>query len=151
MFVILGDDFQEQVERTRGEDHVVDLGQRRDGVRYFPDVTRNPDTDHGFASEPHPERVRDRDDLHDSRVEQSLDPLAYRGLGQAHRGGHGRVGTSAVLLELLDDRFVDVVEEGFRRRPGATYLAWLGHRPPDVVIYWMRSKVMIRERPELLV
>ena len=43
-------------------------------------------------------------------VEQPLDALADGGLGEPDRGGDPRVGTPAVLLQLLDDRPRDVVE-----------------------------------------
>src|SRR3712207_9321207 len=52
----------------------------------------------------------DLDDLHDTGVEQPLHALPDGGLRQPDRRGDARVGTAAVLLQLLDDRPRDVVQ-----------------------------------------
>ena len=71
----------------------------------------DPDADHGLAAEPQLQRVGDRDDLDDARVLQPVHALPYGGLGQAHGPGDGGVGAAPVLLQLLDDRLADIVEE----------------------------------------
>ncbi len=75
------------------------------------EVALDADADHGLAGEADLERIGDRDDLHDPRVEQPLDPLAHGGLGQADGLADRGVRPAAVLLELLDDRLGDVVEQ----------------------------------------
>ena len=51
-----------------------------------------------------------RDDLHHAAVDETLDALPDRGLGQADDLADGGVRAASVLLELLDDRLRDVVE-----------------------------------------
>src|SRR5205823_2539390 len=77
------------------------------------------DANHGLTAEAERHRVGDRDDLHDAAVDQPLDPLPDRGLGQADRLADCRVGPPAVLLELLDDPFRGVVEDDARGPPGS--------------------------------
>ena len=62
-------------------------------------------------AKPSCERVGDRDDLHHAAVDQPLDALADGGLGQPDDLADRGVRAPAVLLELLDDRLGDVVED----------------------------------------
>ena len=55
-------------------------------------------------------RIGDGDDLHHAGLEEALDPLADRRLGQSHRLGELGVGAAAVGLELADDLLVDLVD-----------------------------------------
>src|SRR5690606_3552405 len=57
----------------------------------------------------------DGDDLHDSRVEQSLDALADRGLREADLLGDRGIRGPAIDLEHLDDRLRDLVQAGIGR------------------------------------
>jgi hypothetical protein len=57
------------------------------------------------------QRVGDRDDLDDPGLLQPGHPLADGRLGQPDSAGDGRVGAPAVLLQLLDDRLADLVEQ----------------------------------------
>ena len=120
------DRLDEEVVGPGGDHDVVDLGQRGQRVGDRLQRALDPDADHRLAGEAELERVGDRDDLHDAGVEQPLDPLADRGLGQADDLADGCVGTPAVLLQLLDDGLRDVIE--VRAFP----VAWsLGH--PGIV------------------
>ena len=78
-------------------------------------VALDRDADHGLAGEAELQRVGDRDDLHDPRLAQALDPAAHRRLGQPDRLGDGAVGLAPVALQRLDDGPVGRVEEGARR------------------------------------
>jgi hypothetical protein len=110
--VVLADDLDQEVEAAGGDDHVVDLGHVGDLLRDGLDVSLAGDPDHRLAGEAHLERIGDRDDLHDAGIQQPLHPLADGGLGEPDGLPDRRVGPAAVLLELLDDRFRDVVEHG---------------------------------------
>jgi hypothetical protein len=55
-------------------------------------------------------RVGHGDDLHHTGVGETLHALADGGLGQADGLADGGVGTPAVLLQLLDDPFGNLVE-----------------------------------------
>ena len=70
------------------------------------------EADHRHAAEAEHQRVGHRDDLADARLDQSLHPLAHRGLREADlRSASLRVRQAAVVLERLDERLVDVVED----------------------------------------
>ena len=68
------------------------------------------DADHGLAAEADLERVGDGDDLHHAGVQQPLHPLPDGGLRQPDGLPDGRVWTSTVLLQLLDDPLRQLVE-----------------------------------------
>ena len=66
------------------EDKVDIVGAPRDEAISAGHVALAANADHGRPREPHGERVGDRNDLDHARVDQPLDPLADRGLGQPH-------------------------------------------------------------------
>jgi hypothetical protein len=109
--VVARDHLGEQVERARGDHHVVDRGDLREPVRGVLQLRRCAQADHRLAGEAQLERVGDRDDLHHARVQQPLHPLAHGRLGQPHRAADRGVGPATVLLQLLDDPLGDVVEQ----------------------------------------
>ena len=96
----------QQVEGARGDHHVVDLFQGRELLGDLLEVIAAPDPDHGLAAEPQRHRVGHGDDLHRPGVEQPLDPLAGRGLGQAKRAGCFTVG---LLLEVTKQHDLSVI------------------------------------------
>ena len=120
--VALGDDLDEQVVGAGGDHDVVDLGELGEGVGDRLERAADPDADHRLPGEAELERVGDRDDLHHAAVDQPLDALPDRGLGQADHLADGGVRAPTVLLELLDDRLGDVVEVE-RRRSGFLVMA----------------------------
>ena len=95
-------------------DDVVDLVAGRELGRELAHVAVGADADHRLAVEADAQRVGDRDDLHDARVEQPLHALAHRGLGEPDGLGDRGVRAPAVVLELADDLHRDVVEERVR-------------------------------------
>ena len=99
------------------------VGHRLDGAL---DV----DPDHRLPAEAELEGVGDGDDLHDPGLGEPLHPLAHGGLGEADRLADRGVGATAVLLQLLDDRLGDLVEDGAlpRGAPGGVAAAMAGHR-----------------------
>src|ERR1022692_668627 len=80
-------------------------------VRYPFEVAGALDADHGLPPESERQRVGHCDYLHDPAVDQSLDPLAHRGLGPADYLADRWVGAAAVLLQLLDDLLGQVIED----------------------------------------
>ncbi len=79
------------------------------------DVAFDRDADHRLAGEAQLQRVGHRDDLHDPRLAQPLDPAAHRSLGEPDRLGDGAVGLPAVALKCLDDGPIGRVEQGAGR------------------------------------
>src|SRR5262249_25480421 len=69
-------------------------------------------TDHRLAMHANAQRVGDRNDLHDARVEEALHALAHGRLRQADGLRDRCVGAPAVALELFDDLHRHVVEQG---------------------------------------
>jgi len=100
--VILANNLKQEVERPRGQHHVVDLVHAGHLVGDLLHGAVAAQADHGLAPEAELERVGDRDDLHDAAVDQPLDPLAHRRLGQPDRLADRRVGPPPVRLQLLD-------------------------------------------------
>ncbi len=82
MLVVEADDLGEQIEAPTRLDHVGDLVELGEGFRDLRRIAVDPHADHGHALEAEPERIGDGHDLHDALVDQALDPLADRGLGQ---------------------------------------------------------------------
>ena len=111
MLVVLAHDLGEDVVAAGGDHEVVDLAHGGHLVGDGLDVALDADPDHRGAVEAHLHRVGDRDDLHDPRLDEPLHPLTHGRLGEADRLADGRVGPTAVLLQLLDDRLADVVED----------------------------------------
>src|ERR1022692_3624760 len=115
LVVVLADDLDEEIERPRCDDHIVDFIHAREEVGHRLDVADAPDADH--------QRVSHRDARHPSGVDQPLHPLAHRGLGQPDRLADRRVGAPAVLLKLLDDLLRDVIEHDARNVTGGPVAA----------------------------
>ena len=75
MVVILANHLEQEVERARGQHHVVDLVHAGELVGDLLHVAVAAQADHGLAPEAELERVGDRDDLHDAGLVQPLDAL----------------------------------------------------------------------------
>src|SRR5580700_4395396 len=91
------------------------------------------DADHGLPAEAEHQRVGHRDDLHDPGLDQPLDPLPDRGLGEPDRLADGGVGAAAVFLELLDYLLRKMVQDGAR---GAAP----GGAPVPAGRYWLPAQ-----------
>ena len=108
MLIALADDLGEHVEPAASSrrSHLADAASASATGSMAP-VTRIPI----MASRAKPaEGGRYLNDLHHAAVDQPLNALAYRRLGEPDRLADRGVRAAAVLLELLDDRLGDVVE-----------------------------------------
>ena len=93
-------------------DDVVDLGDRGDVVGDRAQVALDLQADHRLAAEARASSGSVTATICTTPDSiEPLHPLAHRGLGEPDRGGELRVREPAVLLELLDDRLVDVVDD----------------------------------------
>ena len=101
MLVIFADQLDQDVERARADDDVLELGESRELVRDVPQIAVGADADERLAGEADRERVGDRHDLHHVVVEKAPYPLAHRSLGQPDRLGEGRIRAAPVPLKLF--------------------------------------------------
>ena len=122
-----------------GDHHVVDLVELGERIRDRAGVPPRAHADHGLPGEADLQRVGDGHDLHHARVEQPLHTLTDGRLGEPDGGGDPRIGPPAVLLQLLDDRARDVVEDQPAPRIATR------DRPPSTgsVVEWPRPRGIV--------
>ncbi len=110
--VVLADHLRDRVEGAGGQHDVVDgvdLRQLLGDLRGVP--PRAADPNHRLSGEPPQlERIGHRDDLHDTGIHQTLHPLAHRRLREPDGLTDRGIGTTAVLLQLLDNGLGHLVQ-----------------------------------------
>mgnify|MGYP003382110805 CR=1 FL=1 len=102
--VVFADDFGKDVKRACAEDNVVDLGHLGEAVGHDSGITRDPDPEHRLATKAEAHRVSDRNDLHHTRLGELLHALTHGRLTETNRLANFSVRTTAIKLQLLDDR-----------------------------------------------